>query len=1115
MPEHFTYKNGQLTAVDNSTRASNPIDEEDDVITSYGVYGTNVTASGGYTNSRHYNATYGVVTGTSMDDDDPLGIAGMYYGGGYNRGPIKPKRPSIGYLGLSNQGATCYMNSLIQTLYMTPELRTMVYNWKYVPDVHGVTESCIPFQLQRLFSRLQVSDHHSCETKDLTKSFGWTGSDVFMQHDVQELFCVLIDALERATANTPLAENLAKLYTGGMGSLIQCMSCGYRSENRTGFTSIALPIREMDMYGRSTVIPTLEEALNKYVITETLEGDNAYSCSGCNNMVRADKRMALFQLPDVMNIQLMRFDFDYQTMRRIKINERVAFPLYLDMDQWLGDSKGTTNYTTTANFKQRKEGANVYELYSVLIQSGSAMGGHYYCLTKNMDDGMWYKFNDSSVTQATEDDIETYFGGQRSHANAYMLVYRRVSSGVKLPVKDEVPETHIDEIKDEHEEALKAYERELEKRSKLTVQVYLTAQDINMVDEDCIDPEEKSNYGMTYYNTTSDDDKKQEPYPFPILDCASAPKKSYHSHSKNYRYEPIYSSKYPETASVFVKKSEYTWETMEDLVHEKFKLPIARNNFRLIEYRGQTPLRSIDPDTPLQSACYGQKMNVLMETKTDGEAFMPYKADMTKYRFTVFTPQMEPVSEFSDIPPGLGGSCSAPRWFSVPRARTTIGQILQGISEASGIPINELAVTHHGHGAITRVDEQNHNLAIMALRSVHIISGALFIVERIAPEAPSVVEKHLRILKDLMVLTWEFHPEEDCDDDAVVTHRTMVKLSDTFDDLRNTVAQTIAVDPSNVRMFLKKTIRLEEITDLTEAISDRRYSLNLVCRPGEGVRNEDGVIRLQARFLPIVDIMPGVEIEWPRYGSTENRHAYVEEGCTMDEAKLALLEAFEFDLEKYDIPIEKVRIRKMFYGTARSVITEVKDMLHAEVGVEVLPFSDAVKVNPTDVSCQFHVIDEEGKEVLAAGTIVVPLHVRVGQFKEKVCARLGLENFKPEDLNVAVTYSTLVTTSTFSNATWTYYDKSDEHKMVMSPFSLRDGQKYIIKLKSTVIQRKTYSYYSGRTGGTSSSTYVSSYSSSYRTRERGLKIHVANDLSISPKAEEGEVEETGSSPDNQ
>ena len=49
------------------------------------------------------------------------------------------------YVGLNNQGATCYMNSAIQTLYMTPELRKSVYQWRYNKDIHGAKEFCIPY----------------------------------------------------------------------------------------------------------------------------------------------------------------------------------------------------------------------------------------------------------------------------------------------------------------------------------------------------------------------------------------------------------------------------------------------------------------------------------------------------------------------------------------------------------------------------------------------------------------------------------------------------------------------------------------------------------------------------------------------------------------------------------------------------------------------------------------------------------------------------------------------------------------------------------------------------------------------------------------------------------
>lgn len=39
----------------------------------------------------------------------------------------EPEKP---LKGLQNQGATCYMNSLLQALYMTPDFRQMIYKFK-------------------------------------------------------------------------------------------------------------------------------------------------------------------------------------------------------------------------------------------------------------------------------------------------------------------------------------------------------------------------------------------------------------------------------------------------------------------------------------------------------------------------------------------------------------------------------------------------------------------------------------------------------------------------------------------------------------------------------------------------------------------------------------------------------------------------------------------------------------------------------------------------------------------------------------------------------------------------------------------------------------------------
>lgn len=45
--------------------------------------------------------------------------------------------------------------------------------------------------------------------------------------------------------------------------------------------------------------------------------------------------------------------------------------------------------------KYIKDGPLVYELYSILIHSGGAYGGHYYTYIKSFEDQKWYCFNDS------------------------------------------------------------------------------------------------------------------------------------------------------------------------------------------------------------------------------------------------------------------------------------------------------------------------------------------------------------------------------------------------------------------------------------------------------------------------------------------------------------------------------------------------------------------------------------------------------------------------------------------------------------------------------------------------------------------------------------------------
>ena len=126
------------------------------------------------------------------------------------------------------------MNSLLQTLFFTNELRKAVYQ---MPTENDDQFKSVPYALQRVFYDLQFSEK-SVGTKKLTRSFGWETLDTFMQHDVQELCRVvraikfsnsfhfysninlllikLMDNLENKMKNTKVEGIIPKLFSGKM-----------------------------------------------------------------------------------------------------------------------------------------------------------------------------------------------------------------------------------------------------------------------------------------------------------------------------------------------------------------------------------------------------------------------------------------------------------------------------------------------------------------------------------------------------------------------------------------------------------------------------------------------------------------------------------------------------------------------------------------------------------------------------------------------------------------------------------------------------------------------------------------------------------------------------------
>lgn len=68
------------------------------------------------------------------------------------------------------------------------------------------------------------------------------------------------------------------------------------------------------------------EALDLYVKDDILEGENKYFCDKYGKKIKVKKRCCIKSLPNKLIITLKRFEFDLNTMMKMKINDYFEFP---------------------------------------------------------------------------------------------------------------------------------------------------------------------------------------------------------------------------------------------------------------------------------------------------------------------------------------------------------------------------------------------------------------------------------------------------------------------------------------------------------------------------------------------------------------------------------------------------------------------------------------------------------------------------------------------------------------------------------------------------------------------------------------------------------------------
>jgi len=404
----------------------------------------------------------------------------------------KAKAPS-GYVGLQNQGATCYMNSLLQQLYCVPQLRSRIC----AVDLGDVEkrrrkknrdkekernreEKQIVIQLQIMFANLRESLRRFYDTSDFCKTlkdFDGNPINVGQQMDANEFFNMLFDKLDQQLRPTPQARLLRTIFGGYLSNQLISEECGHSSERPEPFYSITIEIKNKSR---------IEESLDLFIEGEMLAGVNKYFCERCGIGRDTRKRCVIKTLPNILVMNLKRFEFDYNNMTNFKLNDKCAFPMEIDMTPYTVEGVARREALEAANIdgdvnedddndenvRKSKRRARQslpphalpplqppqyykYRLTGITVHQGTADSGHYYSYIREREspsrvdnddksENRWFEFNDTNVTPFDPADIpKECFGGSVTFTrfdpetgehielsrdkvnNAYILFYER------------------------------------------------------------------------------------------------------------------------------------------------------------------------------------------------------------------------------------------------------------------------------------------------------------------------------------------------------------------------------------------------------------------------------------------------------------------------------------------------------------------------------------------------------------------------------------------------------------------------------------------------------------------------------------------------------------------
>lgn len=330
-----------------------------------------------------------------------------------------------GLRGIYNAGATCYQNVVLQSFLHNPLIRNF-----YLSDGHqngdcGVSH-CLSCAMDDMFQDFYALENTNGYTAASILSGFWISEKKAFENlvttkeqDAHEFFQFLAEELHERNGDGKKPETgsehscnciIHQTFYGKLQSQTTCQHCGGVTNAVESFLDLSLALDSLaQKRGKKTAknALTLQECLDEeYIKFDRCE----YRCRNCESTQQARRDHSIKLLPNVLSIQLKRFEFKQGSRDRVaaKIDTPVRFPLTLNMLPYT-----TRGRASDARDSQELSRSCTYDLLSVVVHVGEIDTGHYvsYCRVGDQ----WFAFNDHRVELASKSEV---LGAQ-----AYLLFY--------------------------------------------------------------------------------------------------------------------------------------------------------------------------------------------------------------------------------------------------------------------------------------------------------------------------------------------------------------------------------------------------------------------------------------------------------------------------------------------------------------------------------------------------------------------------------------------------------------------------------------------------------------------------------------------------------------------